>query len=44
MAPGRLVGELLNLVHEAQANEDIMTREEAYELVRANLESGGSGA
>ena len=44
LAPGRLVGELLNLVHEAQANQDIMNKEEAYELVRTNLESGGSGA
>jgi poly(A) polymerase len=41
---GRLVGRLLDIVHEAQANQDIMTKEEAYELVRTNLESGGSGA
>lgn len=44
LAPGRLVGELLDLVHEAQANQDITNKEEAYELVRNNLESGGSGA
>ena len=44
LAPGRLVGELLDLVHEAQADQETMTKEEAYELVRNNLESGGSGA
>ena len=44
LAPGRLVGELLDLVHEAQADQETMTKEEAYELVRTNLESGGSGA
>ena len=44
LPPGRLVGSLLEIVREAHANRDVMTKEEAYELVKTNLESGGSGA
>ena len=42
LSPGPRIGILLNVVQEAQANGDIDTREEAVELVRSRLESGGS--
>jgi len=38
LKPGRLIGELLAEVREAQAAGDISTREEAIELVRRHLE------
>ena len=42
LSPGPRIGILLNVVQEAQANGDIYTREEAIELVRSRLESGGA--
>ena len=42
LSPGPRIGILLNVVQEAQANGDIDTREEAVELVRSRLESGGT--
>lgn len=44
LSPGPRIGILLNVVQEAQASGDIDTREEAIELVRSRLESGGAGA
>jgi poly(A) polymerase len=44
LGPGPKVGELLNLANEAWANGDVNTKEEALELVRANLGAGVSGA
>lgn len=44
LSPGPRIGILLNVVQEAQANGDIDTREEAIELVRSRLESGGAVA
>ena len=41
---GPQVGALLRLVYEAQANGDINTPEEALDLVKVNLKSGGDGA
>ena len=37
LGPGHLVGELLTLVHEAQAADEVGTREEAIALVRKEL-------
>lgn len=44
LAPGPLIGELLEEVREAQASGDVRTREQALELVRAGIERGGDGA
>ncbi len=44
LAPGPLIGELLEEVREAQASGDVRTREQALELVRAGIERGGNGA
>jgi len=38
LQPGRLLGELLNQVREAQAAQELSTREDALELVRKELE------
>jgi poly(A) polymerase len=37
LEPGPLIGELLNIVKEAQASGDVTTREEALNLVRREL-------
>jgi len=39
LAPGPLIGELLAMVHEAQASGDIITKEEALALVQRELSS-----
>lgn len=44
ISPGPEVGELLNIVHEAQANGEISTKKDALKLVEANLKSGGGRA
>ena len=44
LSPGPKVGQLLGLVEEAWAGGEITTKEEALELVKANLEPGGGGA
>ena len=44
LAPGPMIGELLEEVREAQASGDVRTREQALELVRAGIERGGEGA
>ena len=44
LGPGPKVGLLLDLVRETQASGEITTKEEALELVNANLKSGGNGA
>ena len=44
LAPGPLIGELLEGVREAQASGYVRTREQALELVRAGIERGGDGA
>ncbi len=44
VSPGPEVGELLNVVREAQAGGEISTKEEALELVKNRLYSGGGGA
>ena len=44
LGPGPKVGSLLLLVQEAQAGGEISTRDEALELVRANLGEGGDRA
>lgn len=44
LAPGPLIGKLLEEVREAQASGDVRTREQALELVRAGIERGGDGA
>ena len=44
LSPGPKIGILLNVVQEAQASGDIDTREDAIELVRSRLESGGAVA
>jgi poly(A) polymerase len=44
LKPGRLLGELLAEVREAQAAEELSTREEAVELVRKLLEKGQCGS
>jgi poly(A) polymerase len=43
LKPGRLLGELLAEVHEAQATGGLSTREEAVELVRKELEKRQCG-
>jgi poly(A) polymerase len=43
LRPGRLLGELLAEVREAQAAEELSTREEALELVRKELEKRQCG-
>jgi len=43
LSPGRLVGELLTEVREAQAAGELSTREEAIELVRKELEKRQCG-
>ena len=44
LSPGPRIGMLLDVVREAQASGKVKTREEALELVKADLESGGAGA
>ena len=44
LSQGPAIGRLLELVREAQASEEITTKEQALELVSANLERGGDGA
>ena len=44
LSPGPRIGMLLDVVREAQASGEVNTREEALELVKAELESGGAGA
>jgi poly(A) polymerase len=44
LSPGPEIGKLLRLAREAQANGEVTTKEEALELVRANLNSGGGDA
>ena len=44
LTPGPLVGSLLAAVAEAEAGSKLTTREEALELARARLESGGASA
>ena len=44
VGPGPGVGRLLDLAREAQASGEITTREEALELINANMKSGGTGA
>ena len=44
LEPGPQVGALLGLVEEAQGSGEVETAEEALELVRSSLESGGPGA
>ncbi|MCJ7514765.1 MAG: hypothetical protein MUO89_02180, partial [Dehalococcoidia bacterium] len=44
LKPGRLLGELLAEVREAQAAEELSTREEALELVRKALEKRQCGS
>ncbi len=44
LEPGRLLGELLNQVREAQAAQELSTREEALELVRKELEKRQCGS
>ena len=44
LAPGPRVGELLDSVHEAQASGEIASKEEALQLVRARMSSGGHSA
>ena len=39
--PGPRIGELLDIVSEAQATGEVSTHEEALQLVKANLDSGG---
>ena len=41
LSPGPRIGELLDVVNEAQAAGEVSTLEEALNLVRANLELGG---
>ena len=44
VGPGPGVGRLLELTNEAQASGEITTKEEALELINANLDSGGAVA
>ena len=44
VGPGPGVGRLLELAREAQASGEITNREEALELINANLNSGGAVA
>ena len=44
LAPGPIIGILLEEVREAQASGEVNTIEQALELVRASLERGGDGA
>jgi len=43
LRPGRLIGELLTEVREAQVAGELSTREEAIELVRKELEKRQCG-
>ena len=44
LSPGQRVGLLLEMVKEAHAGGDIVTKNEALNLVRLSIESGGIGA
>jgi poly(A) polymerase len=44
LAPGPKIGALLELVREAQASGEIASRDEAIQLVKSTLSSGGGGA
>ena len=44
VGPGPRVGRLLELAREAQASGEVTNREEALELINANLDSGGNVA
>jgi len=44
LSPGRLIGELLAMVHEAQASGEVSSRDEAIELVRKELNKQCCGA
>jgi len=44
LEPGPLIGSLLGLVREAQDDGEVGSRDEAEQLVRSRLESGGTGA
>ena len=44
LAPGPIIGELLEKVREAQASGEVKTREQALELVRTGIGRGGDGA
>ena len=44
LSPGPRIGMLLDVVQEAQASGEVNTREEALDLVKSELESGGAGA
>ena len=44
LAPGPIIGELLEKVREAQASGVVQTREQALELVRTGIGRGGDGA
>jgi poly(A) polymerase len=44
LKPGRLIGELLNEVREAQVNGEVITKEEAIEFVRKHLGTRQCGA
>ena len=44
LEPGPRVGSLLDAVHEAQASGEIVSREEAIELIESELMSGGGRA
>lgn len=42
--PGAIVGEMLTLVQEAQAADEIKTKDEALQFVRSHFETGGTCA
>jgi hypothetical protein len=44
LSPGRLIGELLAMVREAQASGEVSSRDEAIELVRKELNKQCCGA
>ena len=44
IGPGPDVGYLMGVAREAQANGEIETKDEALEMVRDHLQSGGRGA
>ena len=44
LSPGRLIGELLAMVHETQASGEVSSRDEAIELVRKELNKQCCGA
>ncbi len=43
LAPGPIIGRVLEIVREAYMNGEITTKEQALELVSASLERGGAG-